>query len=236
MNILLVNDDGYNAEGILKLRDFLVKKGHEVIIFAPLFHQSGTSTSLTLSNPLTLKRIEDKVYAIDGRPSDVVAFALSSYKQYQFDLVISGINLGYNISFDTMYSGTLGAANEALNFGYKIIAISADTSLKNVDEALERIWNYLIEKEIISNKYILNINIPHSEEIKGIKITKLAKPIEKPFYEEINQKFYRSREITYIFDPNSDYQALKDGFISITPLKNNTFSQNLYQRIKKINV
>lgn len=233
MNILLVNDDGYFAKGILELRDFLVKKGHEVIIFAPLLHQSGASSSISIDRPLTLKRIEEKIFAIDGRPSDVVSFALSSFKKYQFDLVISGINIGYNISFDTMYSGTLGAANEALNLGKKVIAISANTSLKNVSESLEIIWNYLNEKDIISNQYILNINIPATDKIKGVKITTLANAIEKPYYLEKNGEFYRHREIEYQFDSNSDYQALKDGYISITPLNNNTFSQKYYNKLSE---
>ena len=126
MKILLTNDDGYNAPGIKMLQKQLAKVG-EVYIVAPEKGMSAKSVSLTINVPLHIIEREKDVYSVDGYPADCVALAIEFFKNekgIEFDLVVSGCNNGLNHSYDSIYSGTIGACLEALTYRKKTIAIS----------------------------------------------------------------------------------------------------------------
>lgn len=166
MKILLVNDDGFGSEGITILASTLRENGHEVYICAPSVQKSSTSHSISNCKDKYPVKIAEKEYAFDGQPSDCVMQVLGMKKlAFDPDLVISGINKGFNISVDILYSGTCGAASEAATWGYKAIAISAeDTQFFQEDCLL--LSKYLVTHldyffSILNPDFYLNINMPH---------------------------------------------------------------------------
>jgi len=172
MKILLTNDDGYNSIGIKILFEKLKKYG-EVTLIAPEEAMSGKSVSITFGRSVRVNEIEPNVFAMEGTPADCVAFGLSSLNK-KFDLVISGINDGLNVSFDTLYSGTIGACLEALT--YRVPAIAFSTNIGNFDVAsknIEVVLDYVLDNKLLSKEYLLNVNFPNGNDVKGIKMTKL---------------------------------------------------------------
>src|SRR5574344_571157 len=129
MNILLTNDDGYNSLGIQTLYTALQKYG-KVYIIAPEHHMSGKSCSITITEGLVFKKYDEFIYSLDGTPADCVAYALGAFP-IQFDLVVSGINDGLNISYDILYSGTIGACQQSLIYGIPTIAFSTNYKEKS---------------------------------------------------------------------------------------------------------
>ena len=130
LRIMLTNDDGWNAPGIIAVYDALVAEGHEVIMVAPLTNQSGVGGRITFGGALTVTQPEAGKYVVAGSPADATEFGLSVvYAGAPPDLVISGTNAGQNIAAATVHSGTVGAAVTALNDGVPAIAISTEISL-----------------------------------------------------------------------------------------------------------
>src|SRR5919199_3277478 len=123
MRILISNDDGYLAPGINALADALAPIA-EIVVVAPDSNRSGSSNSLTLDRPLSVRRAENGFYSINGTPSDCVHIALTGIMPHRPDLVVSGINQGQNMGDDTLYSGTVAAATEGYLFGIPAIAFS----------------------------------------------------------------------------------------------------------------
>lgn len=167
MKILLVNDDGYRAEGINVLDKVLSEYGHTVEVIAPSVEQSGKSHSMTLYGSKILTKYGDNRYHVDGTPVDCIIYGTKSkILQSKPDLVISGINHGYNLSTDITYSGTCGAARQAALYGYKAIAISEgmvakdkyhfDLSARFLADNLD----YFVS--LIEEESFLNINIPNA--------------------------------------------------------------------------
>ena len=166
MRILLVNDDGYKADGINALDKILSECGHEIYMVAPSVEQSGKSHSMTLNEPGHIHRFADKHYNVDGTPVDCMIYSLkSTLLDKKPDLIVSGINHGYNQSTDIVYSGTCGAARQAVMYGYKAIAISADKSKDgkfNFIAAATFLAEHLLEfVSMIEEHSFLNINIPY---------------------------------------------------------------------------
>ena len=146
MKILIVNDDGINAEGIKHLVNWAKTKG-EVSVFAPKVQQSGKSHSIEIHGGYEVKKVDIfdgvEAYSVDSTPADCVRIATLGMKK-KFDLVLSGINCGYNLGEDIHYSGTVGACYEAAKCGIKAIAISTsfttfDNAVKNLDRVFEEI-------------------------------------------------------------------------------------------------
>lgn len=234
--ILLTNDDGINSKGLWLLEDFFSTIG-KVVVVAPAEHQSAMSTSISINKKEGLKVCDEGFnrYSIYGTPADCVAWGIS-FLDRKVDLVVSGCNRGYNISNDTIYSGTVGACNQAHMLGYPSIAISADVDFTNVKAQIGNIYKYLIDNNLISKKYILNINIPNTEEVKGFRITKLAKSTHYVRIVEVGEAYqYRGRSIVFPKNENDDNKALREGYISITPLKSTTFYDDAYKKLKKLN-
>ena len=158
MEILLVNDDGYKSEALNKLKEILKQFGN-VTIVAPNDAMSGKSIALTIYEPFELLCHGDNVYSIKGTPADCVSFGLTSLNK-KFDLVVSGINYGWNLTYDTMHSGTCGACIESLMYDTPAIALSMERNHDDMYKYVSLALNYIFDNELISNKYFLNVNFP----------------------------------------------------------------------------
>lgn len=231
MNILLTNDDGYNSEGILKLKEKLVKYGR-VVIVAPLEHMSAKSASMTIGNIQVFDKGND-TFAIDGTPVDCVSFALAAL-DIDFDLVVSGCNNGLNLSYDTMYSGTIGAALEALSYRKPAIAVSAEVNHFDKIEFFDKVWNFIMNNNLLSNEYLLNINFPVTD-VKDIKLGKLFYRNKDYYFVKSDKGYFACRNINFDYEnyPDTDCYQVNHGTISIVPLNKSYFSNEIYEKLIK---
>lgn len=236
MNILLTNDDGYNYEGILLLKDKLEKYGN-VYIVAPLTVMSCKSTAITVGVPVTVKKINEKVYAIDGTPADCVSFGLSMLG-VDFDLVVSGCNNGWNISLDVMHSGTCGACFQAMTFNKKSIAFSSENGdFRTADKYFDEVFQMVLDKDLLFTDMFLDINFPLGEDIKGIKFTPLFYRYERTYFKEVDEGQYRAyRTIGKLEDApkDCDWSLVENGYVTITPLGQTPYHDDLLKRVKKL--
>jgi 5'-nucleotidase len=234
MNILLTNDDGYNKEGILILKEYLKEYG-TVYMSAPKYPQSGKSAAFTYLNGLEVEKIDEFNYIVDGTPVDCTSFALNVLP-VKFDLVVSGCNNGFNISYDCFYSGTIGACKEALV--HKVPAIAFSTDVKHFDivrKEFHEVMKFILDKDLISSDYILNVNFPsiEFEKSKGIKITKQYFRNDDFYYEIKDGKYYLDRyEDKCCGDEEHDVYCSRNGFISITPIHATSFKLETYEKLK----
>ncbi len=228
MNILLTNDDGYNAIGINILKEKLKKYG-TVYEVSPTYHQSGASMSFSINKGFKVKKYDEYTYSIDGTPADNMLIGLQILGQVKFDLVVSGVNDGLNISYDSLYSGTVAACLEAINMGIPSIALSTDFGCFDiVRNELESVLDYVIYNKLYDKSYCLNINFPTKDysSSKGIKITKEVHKKDK-YYTSIKNGFlyYDRYESFDTEEKDSDIYAINHGYISITTLHNTFFDK-----------
>ena len=219
MKILLVNDDGINSERLAFAEEILSKYGN-VTTIAPKEEQSGKSVSITISG-VNFEKIDDSHYAVDGTPADCVTFGIYGLKLSP-DVVVSGINKGYNIGIDTIYSGTVGAAIQANYHGFKAVAFSADfEGSRNMKCYFEKTWQYILTNNLLSEKYILNVNFPKDKftEDKGILNSKLYY-VKMLLDGEINDNTFRHKRnvIPQNIPENTDVFALRNGITSISKI------------------
>jgi len=228
MKILLSNDDGVHAEGIKTLASQLADLA-EVIIVAPDRNRSGASNSLSLDNPLRILPLQDKVYSVQGTPTDCVHYALNELlKDNAPDLVVSGINHGANLGDDVLYSGTVAAAMEGHFLGVPSIAVSLVGQHHFASAA--RVVRELIERhciEPIPTNRLINVNVPDLayQDLKGTLITRLG--ARHHATDMIKQQDPRGHDIYWLGPPGprqdagegTDFYAVEQGFISITPIQ-----------------
>ncbi|MCP4581733.1 MAG: 5'/3'-nucleotidase SurE, partial [candidate division Zixibacteria bacterium] len=187
MLILLSNDDGYTANGLLTLRKHLSKYAR-VVTVAPDRDRSGASHSLTVTRPLRAKKIEKDYYAVDGTPTDCVMIAVYKLLKRMPDMVVSGINCGANMGEDVTYSGTVAAAIEGTLFGIPSIAVSLTGMgrLNHIDQkeylkAAKFAYKAIkkVEKEGLPEGVLLNINVPMGAkvDVRKYAITQLGKRV-----------------------------------------------------------
>ncbi len=222
MNILLTNDDGYFSLGLNILKEKLKEIGN-VYVFAPLKVQSGKSCSGTFNKPLTIKKIEENVFAVNGTPSDCVnlgVFYLKEYLSVDVDLVISGSNAGENISYDTMYSGTIGACLEASKNNLPSIAFSGPADFRFVKEYCLECVDYIYKNNLIDKKHIVSVNFPYADKIDGIKMSKFYYRNDKHYFVKKNGKYYSERILEINCPIDSDAYLLNTNYIGITILRN----------------
>jgi 5'-nucleotidase len=226
--ILLTNDDGIHSDGLQALEHTLREVG-DVYVVAPASEMSGASHSLTLSRPLRIRQIDERHWTVDGTPTDCVTLAL--HKILNEDelphLCVSGINHGGNLGDDATYSGTVAGALEATILGVPGIAISlVARDHFNFSESAR--FALLAVRKILAEGLpegtLLNVNVPQGE-IKGVKVTrqgvKNARPVitehidprGKPYF-WIGEQYFRSNA-----EDGTDYRAIEEGHISVTPLK-----------------
>ena len=238
MKILVVNDDGYDAEGIKLLAEHLLKFG-DVTVFAPSEGQSAQSQAITCFKPLKceeIKGLKYKCFKVFGKPADCVRLAtgLDNY-----DLVVSGINNGFNIGIDTLYSGTIGAALDANLHGISSIALSAPRNKvlefePILDEVLEKCFE--LSKKFDGKMYCLNVNFPNSiNDVKGYRLTRIGYFVDDLEMIEYKDGF-RAAAYNQDYDYNNidiDYGAHMAGYISITPLTWDKTHNNHFEILKK---
>ncbi len=225
--ILVTNDDGVRSEGIQALADALRPLG-EITVVAPLTEASAIGHALTLRRPLRLETISERVYAIDGTPTDCVNIAITSVLRTMPDLVVSGINKGWNLGDDVTYSGTVSGAFEAALLGAPGIAVSLQRTEGPFDFSESARAAYLVAESVLAkglpSRIFLNINVPKGP-AKGFKVTVQAK---RNHITKVNertdprgQKYFWIEEGQNEWEPHdrSDFQAVRDGYISVTPLQ-----------------
>ncbi len=241
MKILLTNDDGFHAPGIQTLYRLLKKKNHEVAIIAPNTEKSASSHSVTLFQPLRLYKKGENCWAVSGTPADCSIIASKKMIHFVPDIVISGINRGQNMGEDVLYSGTIAAALEAMYLGMKSIAVSLVAFENEKYETAAKVISKLLDENIleqIKEGEILNINVPNVEfeKIKGVKSTFLGHRIYNDFVVEQEDPF--GKKIYWIGGSapewkilaGSDYSAVNNGFVSITPIKPDFNSKNTLEK------
>ena len=233
MKILISNDDGYQAPGILALYEAL-KDVAEVEVVAPEMNNSAKSNALTLHSPLQVTRAANGFRFINGTPADCVHIALTGLLGYRPDLVVSGINNGANMGDDTIYSGTVGAAMEGYLFGVPAIAFSqVEKGWKHIDaaaaKARELVLKMAAHNLVITGKdpWLLNVNIPNgpAEAIKPMKVCRLGK--RHAAEAVITQESPRGDTLYWIGgagpakddSEGTDFHATAQGHIAMTPLK-----------------
>ncbi|MFN0179863.1 MAG: 5'/3'-nucleotidase SurE [Gemmatimonadales bacterium] len=229
MNILVSNDDGIFAPGIGVLANACRQVGR-VTVVAPDREQSGTSHSLTLHRPLRPTRTPDGAFQVDGTPTDCVLLAIGALLPDRPDFVFSGINHGPNMGEDVLYSGTVSVAMEAVTLGVPGIAFSfagRDPELiASYEVILIRLIRQITAIENFPTDTLLNINLPrrHASEVQGIRVTKLGSRFFSSSITRMNDPWGREvlwiggGDVTWTGDADTDHQAVKDGFISVTPL------------------
>ena len=228
MKILISNDDGYLAPGIVALADALSSCA-EVTVVAPDSNRSGSSNSLTLERPLTVGKSADGVYFVNGTPSDCVHIALTGLLQFKPDLIVSGINQGQNMGDDTLYSGTVAAATEGYLFGIPAIAFSqVEKGWAEIDSAARAARDIVLRQfDSLPRPYLLNVNIPNLPygQLGQPLATRLGKRhASEPVYkltDPFGKDMYWIGEVGKIRDASegTDFHAAAAGRISITPLQ-----------------
>jgi len=215
-SILLTNDDGIEAEGLRVLEETLQRVAY-LIVVAPDGDRSGVSHGLTVHSSPEVNEIRPDWYAVKGTPADCVVFALRKLFVTPPDMVVSGINHGANLGDNLMYSGTVAAAREAAKNGIPAMAISQvyeDVKSLKFKNGMPYIKNLVdaMHYGVLRKELLLNVNIPPSR-IRGVKITRQG------FSEYPKNSTQTDRLHTWKDDIVSDHQAIKDGYISITPLQ-----------------
>jgi 5'-nucleotidase len=239
MRILISNDDGYKADGIMQLAKSLSEIA-EVIVVAPCENKSAASSSLTLGKPLKPIQIKKNVYAIDGTPSDCVHLALCGFIKESIDLVVTGINFGANLGDDVIYSGTVAGAIEGRFLGLPSIAMSlASWECKHFDTAgnIAKLLVAQIDKAPLSYNTIINVNVPDipMTEINGIKSTRLGnRHKSEPSIQDLKDpSLYWIGENGKEADngEGTDFHAVSNNFVSVTPLQ---IDLTKYPEIKQV--
>ena len=225
-SILVTNDDGIHSEGLLRLAESLDPLG-EVTVVAPNREKSAASHALTLHRPLRIRRVGDRLYVVDGTPSDCVYLGALQVLPRKPDLVASGINRGSNIGDDVTYSGTIAAAFEGTILGIPSFAVS-----QAKDEGFDfgtggrvaRSVARMILEQGIPKDILLNVNVP-SGELQGVRCTRQGKRVYQQIVHQNNDPRGRkcfwvgAGEITHLEQPgDTDYTAVKEGYVSVTPL------------------
>ena len=225
--ILVTNDDGFSSEGIKALAEALKPFG-EVTVVAPLQEASAIGHALTLRRPLRIETIGPNVFAVDGTPTDCVNIAITHVLRRKPDLIVAGINKGWNIGDDVTYSGTVSGALEGALLGIASIAVSTQRVPDAFDFAPSAKAAALVAEAVLDRgmpKFtLLNVNVPAGA-TKGFRVTVQAKrnhiTVVNERTDPRGQQYYWIEEGENDWEPHdrSDYQAVRDGYISITPLQ-----------------
>ena len=224
--ILVSNDDGIDALGLKTLREAVSDLG-EVIVFAPEGQRSGSSHSLTIHKSIKVKQIDENTYSTDGTPTDCILYSVRGILKKRPDIVLGGINQGANLGSDVSYSGTVAVAMEGTLMGIPSVAFSQiDFNTSFNPDFAKKVVNWLtrqILKDRLPEGVFLNVNLPAKPNGK-IKITSLGNRVYRDeivkVREEKNDFIYslEGESPTWISSPNSDFDAVHNGFVSITPI------------------
>ena len=226
-HILVTNDDGVHSEGIKALADALRPLG-DVTVVAPIQEASAIGHALTLRRPLRIDTIAPFVFAVDGTPTDCVNLAIVHVLKRKPDLIVSGINKGWNLGDDVTYSGTVSGALEGALLEIPSIAISTQRIRDACEFGTSATAAAVVAQAVLERglpKFtLLNINVPMGP-TKGFRVTVQAKrnhvTVVSERMDPRHREYYWIEEGENEWEPHdrSDYQAVRDGYISITPLQ-----------------
>lgn len=230
--ILICNDDGIYAPGIMALYEALSELG-ELTVVAPEFEQSAVGHAITIADPIKIRKISRSGgftgFAVSGTPADCVKLAVTELLPEKPDMVVSGINLGSNVGISVIYSGTVSGATEGTILGIPSIAISL-ASFKNPQWATaasvaRQIARHVLEHGLPADT-LLNVNVPnrHPESIRGFQVTRMGHSrFAEIFHRRANPRgdtyYWLDGELQMLGDANgTDVQAVNDNLISLTPI------------------
>ena len=233
MKILISNDDGYQAPGIVALHAALASiEGVEVEVVAPEHNNSAKSNALTLHSPLYVHQAANGFRYVNGTPADCVHIAMTGLLGYKPDLVVSGINNGANMGDDTIYSGTVGAAMEGFLFGVPAIAFSQvereSVELDSAAQQAKRMVQQMRQQQLIgTTPWLLNVNIPNLpfEQIGAPKLCRLGRRhAAEPVIKQVSPRgetmyWIGSAGAAKDEAEGTDFYATAHGHVAITPLK-----------------
>lgn len=223
MRILITNDDGIRAEGLKVLYELSNKYG-EIVIVAPEIEQSGKSHAINVYSGIEVKKYDDLfpgivAYSVNSTPADCVRFAHYHLK-YDFDVVFSGVNNGYNMGEDIMYSGTVAGASEGVFCGKKGIAFSTKRhDFSGVISNFDQVIQYILDNDLLSHGDLYNVNFPPIA--NNIKITRQGSTHYDTRFDFEDELYYQRGDAHFkkeLNNINSDVNAIVNNSVSITPL------------------
>ena len=236
MRILLTNDDGIHAPGLKVLEEIAREFSDDIWICAPAEEQSGAGHSLTLSEPVRLRRFDERRFAVSGTPTDAVMLGMRKVMDGPPDLILSGVNRGANLGDDITYSGTVSAAIEGALAGIKSIALSQVYAREGMGDdvpfAAARTWGAKALAALIDaplpSRTLININFPAlpGDLVKGIRV------VRQGFHDYSRGSVVEGRDprgysyfwfgldnIEHTLDHGTDLEAIEEGYVSVTPLQ-----------------
>ena len=239
MRILITNDDGINAPALPHLVRWAQRLG-EVTVVAPKYEQSGKSQAIDFFRAVEIVRadigVDCEAWSMDSTPADCVRFGITGLHR-QYDIVLSGINRGYNLGHDIAYSGTVGAIFEAARLNTLAVALSTDVDgFEYALPELDAVYEYILTNSLLDYAHLLNINFP-TEKSRGIRITRQGGMFysdefvcrDDGKYIQVGDPVRRDGD-----DPHVDINAVADGFISITPLTEVRTDEVAFERLNNI--
>jgi len=240
--ILVTNDDGVRSEGLAALAKALRPLG-EVLVVAPAKEASAVGHALTLHHPLRLEKMGDGVYAVDGTPTDCVNIAVAIVLKDLPDLVVSGINTGWNLGDDITYSGTVSGALEGALLGVPSIAVSLQRTREKFDFTQAAAAAADVAGRVLASglpaRTFLNVNVPRGP-ARGYKVTVQARRNHVTSVDERvdpkHRAYYWIDEALDEWEPHarSDYQAVRNGYISITPLQPDLTAHDALKLVERL--
>ena len=240
MRILIVNDDGMNAAALPHLIRWARKLG-EVTCVAPKFEQSGKSQAIDFTQPREIKKVfiapDMEIWAMDSTPADCVRFGVTGLG-VTYDLILSGINRGYNLGDDIAYSGTVGAINEGGRLGIPSVALSTDVD--TLDEALGMLdawWDFMERTKLLEKGSLYNVNFPREVTPKGIRVTHQGGEFYSDAFEYRGNDLYMQVGAPIEYDRcdlTIDIDAVRAGYISVSPMAWQRTDWRVYEVVKDI--
>ncbi|NCX93476.1 MAG: 5'/3'-nucleotidase SurE [Gammaproteobacteria bacterium] len=244
MHILVTNDDGILAPGIVALAKALSEIA-KITVIAPDRNMSGVSSAISLETPLRVMEVRDNWYQLNGTPADCAKLALSGFLNDEPDLVVSGINSGQNLGDDVVYSGTVGAAIEGRFLGLPSIAISCAGSKEPMhfdtaaQIALKLVKN--LKRQPIDPGLILNVNVPNLplSELKGIRVTRQGeRHFSEPLVPTVDG---RDKRIYWLGEPGrikdgsegTDFHAIHTGYVAVTPMRVDMTAHQMINKMQR---
>ena len=235
MRILVVNDDSVSATQLIPLVKWCQKLG-QVTVCVPEFEQSGKSHGIELHKPFRAKKRElvpgVTCWVVDSAPADCVRFAVLGQKM-EFDLVISGINRGYNMGTDILYSGTVAGLSEAGILNIPAIALSTSYDVEIYEQSvqyLDMVWEYIQERKLLDKHSLYNINIPPKPQ--GFKITCQGGPYYSDDFDHQGDDLYMPRGLLVYENRNDltlDTDAVHAGYVSVMPVTVKKTDMEIYR-------
>lgn len=234
MRILLTNDDGINAPGLAVLEDIAKQLSDDIWIAAPEEEQSGKGRAISLTQPVRVRKVGAKAWAVSGTPSDAVLLATRELMPEAPDLVLSGVNRGQNIAEDTSFSGTVAAAMFGMQMGIPSIALSQAQNFRDrgsLPWATATAWGAKTLRPLLDLGWpptvVLNVNFPdvEPEDVRGIRITRQGARDETVLHTDRREDL-RGNDYYWIGyrgklsrpDEGTDLRAIYEGYVSVSPL------------------